>query len=410
MTRFQYKAVASGGDMVEGELEAKDQQDAVSQLHEMGYVPVSADKVRQENPKHRRKNILALELTAGKTAQTKRVVLLIEDLATLLTAGVALERALELSVEFSDDGAMAAMLESVLEDVRQGHSLADAVAQYGQGFPNYAVGLIRAGEAGGTLARTLEELATSMEREQALRDKVVTSLYYPAIVLIAAGAALIVLMTAVVPEFAPLFEDAGRPPPPSIAAILVMNEFLAAYWWAVLAAAAILVFALRFYARQPEGRRRWHAILLALPFAGEFIGKIEMARIGRTLGTLLANGVAILPALSVVRDVGGNVLLAQALDSAGESLRQGKSLAEPLSQSGRFPALAIQLIRIGEESGQLDAMLLRIATIYDNEVERGTQRFLAALVPAVTIIMGLAIMAIMLPLLSALFSIYDLPV
>lgn len=410
MTLFQYKAIAGGGEVVEGELDATDQSDAVNQLHEMGYVPVRADKLQQSQRRRRRRSLLALELTASKAAQTKRVVLFVQDLATLLTAGVALDRALELSAEFTDDGAMADMLEALLDGIRQGHSLADTIAQNGEGFPNYATGLIRAGEAGGTLAQTLDELATSMEREQALKDKVITSLYYPIIVLVAAGAAMAILMTAVVPEFAPLFEDAGKPPPWSISAILTLNDFLIAYWWAVLAGAIGIVLLLRSYARQPEGRRQWHAMVLAMPFVGEFIGKVEMARIGRTLGTLLGNGVTLLAALDVVREVSGNLLLAQALENAGESLRQGKSLAEPLSQSGRFPALAIQLIRIGEESGQLDAMLLRIAAIYDVEVERGTERFLAALVPAVTIVMGLAIMGIMLPLLSALFSIYDLPV
>jgi general secretion pathway protein F len=410
MTLFRYKAITGAGEVVEGELNAADQRDAVNQLHEMGYTPVRADRARAEQTARRRRNILTMELTSGRASQVKRAVLFVQDLATLLTAGVALDRALELSGEFSDDDGMAAMLERVLDSVREGKSLADSIAEYGEGFPRYAVGLIRAGEAGGTLARTLNELALSMEREQALKDRVITSLYYPIIVLIAAGVALGVLMTAVVPEFAPLFEDAGKPPPWSIAAILDVNRFLADYWWAVLAAIALLIFMLRTYFRQPDGRRQWHGIVLALPFFGEFFGKVEMARIGRTLGTLLANGVALLPALAVVRDVTNNLILGQALDQAGESLRQGKGLAEPLAQSGYFPAMAIQLIRIGEEAGQLDAMLVRIANIYDREVERSTQRFLAALVPAVTIVMGLAIMGIMLPLLSALFSVYDLPV
>ena len=330
------------------------------------------------------------------------------ELATLLRAGLTVDRAFSVLAEISDDDAVRAFLDDVLRSVRGGATLADALTPHKESLPSYYIGLVRAGEAGGALESVMARLAEALERAQALRESVRSAMYYPAFVLIMSVLTLVVLFTLVIPEFRPMFEDSGHPMPASLAAIIAISDGLKAYWWAIVAALLVVILGIRQYVGTPEGRRRIDRGILRAPLAGDLVTKLEVARFSRTLGTLLANGVMVLDALSITAEAISNRSIAEAIMSLSNRLKRGEGLAVPLTDTGIFPRLAVQLVQVGEESGQLEAMLLRVADIYDEEVKRTLQRLLAMLVPVMTICIGIFVAGIIATMLTAILSSYDL--
>ncbi len=403
MPRFAYKSVSAAGDVREGVLEANSRATLIELLRSQGQMPIRVNEAGSGTAPLRLPGLRAShELSAADLAQLTR------ELATLLKAGLPIDRALAFARELVTAGPRGQFLTGVLEAVKGGASLADAMSQSGAMLPPYYVGMIRAGEAGGTLEAVLGRLADTLERAQALRETVRSALYYPMIVLLVAAATLAILLTAVIPQFQPLFEDAGDALPTSMAVLLAIGGFLESWWWAMLVAITAAVIGLRYGLAQPEGRRRWDRTLLRLPLFGDLLRKVEVARFCRTFGTLLANGVTAVEAFGIAAGAVGNSELAAAIRDVTPRLRRGEGLAVPLLEAGVFPRLAVQLTKVGEESGQLDQMLLRAADIYDEEVKRAVQRMTALLVPAVTIGLGLIVAGIIGSMLSAILSTYDL--
>jgi len=297
----------------------------------------------------------------------------------------------------------------VRDRVRGGAALAEALDAHPKVFPNFYVGMVRAGEAGGTLEEVLSRLADGLERAEALRENLRSALRYPAMVVIMAIVSLVVLMTLVIPEFRPMFEDAGAALPLSTSVIIAVSDVLRDYWWLFLGLCLALALAVRQHNRTAAGRLRWDSWWSRAPLFGELIRKVEIARFARTLGTLLANGVSVLNALSMTTEVLGNRAVAQAIGRTQGRLAKGEGLSGPLAESGVVPGLALQLIQVGEETGQLEPMLLRIADIYDEEVKRSVERLLSILVPLMTIALGLLIAAIIGSMMAAILSAYELP-
>ena len=330
------------------------------------------------------------------------------ELATLLRAGLPLDRSLALVLEMSDNVALRKFLERLLQAVRGGVSLAQALEPERERLPAIYVGMVSAGEAGGALAPVLTRLADALEQSEALKETVRTALAYPALVLIVAIGSLTVLLTVVLPEFKPLFESSGADLPASTAALIAIGEGLSRYWWAHLTLLILLGLGLSAHNRTPEGRLRRDRLLIAAPLLGAVIQKAEVARFTRTLGTLNGNGVPILDALRIAGDAISNQAIAGAIRSLGQELRRGERMAPHLARSEAFPKLAVQLVQVGEESGELTPMLLRIADIYDEEVKRSLQRLVSMLVPAITILLGLLVAGIVATMLSAILGAYDL--
>ncbi len=405
MPRFLYKAVSADGEIIEGEFDAADRQAVVDRLHAQGHTPIRAEP-RAETGRRRR--------TLPRLFQARRflrrdLVLLTQELATLLGAGLPLDRGLGLILELAEPGPQRELVGSLREKVQGGATLADAMQGFPDVFPNFYIGMVRAGEAGGTLEVVLSRLSETLERTQALHDDVRAALRYPALVVIMAGLSIVVLMTAVIPEFRPLFEGSGAALPLSTRIIIAVSDFFRDFWWAVALALLVAAVALRQHNRSPAGRLRWDRWLASAPLFGDLVRKIEVARFSRILGTLLANGVSMLNALALTTETLDNQAIAEATGRAQGRLAKGEGLAEPLMETGVFPALALQLIRVGEETGQLDRMLLRIATIYDDEVKRTIERMLSLLVPLVTLVLGVLIAAIIGSMMAAILSSYDLP-
>jgi general secretion pathway protein F len=404
MPRFRYKAVSATGEVVEGALEAASRSALIDQLRGQGHMPIRADALAERSAARWWQK--PIRLSRGLTQPD--VILITRQLATLLQAGLPLDRALAMIAELEPEGPRLAFVNDVLEAVRGGTPLAEALTARSAVLPPFYIGMVRAGEAGNTLDSVLARLADTLERAQALREGVRSAMYYPLIVIVVAVATLVLLLTAVVPEFKPLFEDSGATLPTPMAVLLAVGDFLQAWWWTLIAAVVALVLAIRAHNRQPQGRLRWHRWLLRLPLFGELVIKVEVARFARTLGTLLANGVTALAAFSIATGAIGNRAVARAVESTGGRLKRGEGLARPLRELPLFPRLAAQLVQVGEDSGQLEQMLLKVADIYDEEVRRTLQRVVALLVPLVTIGLGLLVAGIIGTMLTAILATYDL--
>lgn len=405
MARFRYKAVRGDGEVIEGEIEAISREAVIERLRGQGHMPIRADEFGVGT---------GLGLSLGnlfkkRRATAKDILLITQELAILLRAGLPLDRALSIVGALASRGTVKAMIERIHERVRGGATLAESLEIYQDVFPTYYSGMVRAGEAGGSLDVVLTRLAETLERSEALKDNVKSALQYPALVVIMAVLSMIILMTAVIPEFRPLFEEAGTDLPVSTQIVVAVSDFLGDYWWALAGGILLVMLLIRRHNADPAGRLRWDRWMLDAPMIGNLIKKIEVARLSRTLGTLLSNGVTVLNALSMTTEALGNQAVVEALDEVRGRLTKGERLADPLIEAGVFPPLALQLIQIGEESGKLEEMLLRVAEIYDDEVKRTIQRNLGLLVPLITIGVGILIAMIIGSILAAILSAYDLP-
>jgi general secretion pathway protein F len=405
MARFLYKSVSATGEVVEGEIEAASRELVVERLRAQGHVPIRAEEVKGSG----RSRLNFGRTKSARGVGPKDVVIMTRELATLLNAGLPLDRAMTIVGELTRAGAMKSLVERVLEKVRGGATFADALSDYDQVFPNYYTGMVRAGEAGGSLDTVLNRLADSLERSQALRENVRSALQYPILVVIMAVVSLAILMTAVIPEFQPLFENAGAALPISTQIVIGVSDFMVGYWWAILVSILVVALFIQRHNADPAGRLRWDRWVIGLPVIGSLVIKIEVARFSRTLGSLLANGVSALNALAMTAETAENWALVEALVEAQNRMAKGEGLANPLAATGLFPHLALQLIQVGEESGRLEDMLLRIADIYDDEVKRTIDRILSMLVPGITIVLGVLIAVIIGSILAAILSSYDLP-
>ena len=326
------------------------------------------------------------------------------QLATLLGAGQPLDRALGILLELPEGERAKKMVERIRDRVRGGTPLSQALEEEHGVFPKLYISLVRAGEAGGSLEDTLRRLADYLERSQQLRGSIINALIYPAILMFGVLGSLVLLLAYVVPQFVPIFEDMRVPIPFITKAVLAVGDVMHSWWWLIIAVIVVGTTFWRARLRDPVTRLAWHTKLLTMRLVGPLLLKIETARIARTLGTLLKNGVPLLSSLSISRQVTSNRALDEALAQAAEQVKGGSGLSLALSQSQRFPRLALQMVQVGEEAGQLDTMLLKVADTFDLEAKRSIDRLLAALVPALTIVMTILVAiimaAIMLPLLS----------
>ncbi len=318
-----------------------------------------------------------------------------------------LDRALGTLTGLADIGPLHESLERVRQQVRDGTGFSDALAQEPV-FPPFYVNMVRAGEFGGTLPATLERLADYLVRALAVRDAVVSALVYPAILLVTAGASIVIILTLVLPEFEPLFAESGHALPWPTRAIMGLSTIARSYWWLFALLFAGCITGARAALRRPDLRLRIDHTLLRLPLVGELLRAMEIERFCRTLGTLAGNGVALPLALKLSAGVLWNSILRDAVDGAATSLREGESLAPRLARSKAFPPLTLDLIQIGEETGKLDEMLLKQADLDGQRIRHKLDRLLALLVPGLTIVLGFVVAGLIASMLVAILSVNDL--
>lgn len=403
MALYVYKAVDRDGETVEAEREAADEAALIMALQNEGFLPI-----RVAPAKSRPFAWMGFRRNKTRISQ-KQIALFTRELLTLLHAGLPLDRALTVLLELTTkEPALNSLIGKVLDSVKGGAQLSDALEAQGGVFSRFYINLIRAGEAGGALELVLERLSDYLERSKELRDTVTTALIYPAILVTMAVLSLLLLLTFVVPQFTEMFESAGKELPVPTQIVIGVADGLQSYWWAFLIFIAGLASYFRYQFADPERRQVWDARLLNLPMIGDLIRKLEVASFSRTLATLLTNGVSMLAALTIVRETLGNRVIVDGVGVAVESLKRGGSLSAPLIESGLFPTLAMQMIKLGEESGHLAEMLERVAVTYDKEIKISIQRMLALLEPVLIVGLGIMIAGIIISILMAILSVNDL--
>jgi general secretion pathway protein F len=404
MALYRYKAVTTAGEILEGQMDVASNDEVIAKLQDAGNIPL---EVREAAGSGGSTNIGGLFKRAAMN-QTQ-VLQFTQQLSTLLNAGQPLDRALQILLELPESEKARRIIERIRDHVRGGAPLSDGLEAEPAVFSKLYVNMVRAGEIGGSLDGTLARLSNYLERSKALKESVINALIYPAILVVMVFAALFVLLVFVVPQFMPMFKDMNVELPMITKIVLFVGTTLRDWWWLIAVGIFALVMLVRKQLANPPTRLEFDARMLTARLVGPLISKLETARLARTLGTLLKNGVPLLTALGISRNVLNNTALAEAVDKATEEVKTGGGLAFSLSQSKRFPRLALQMISVGEESGALDDLLLKVADTFDVDAKNTVDRLLAGLVPALTVLMtfvvAIIMMAILLPILDITGSI-----
>ena len=406
MAIFKYSAADEGGGVVQGVLEAKDREVAVGKLQSMGYVPIRLEAPEERRPLLGGKSALA-DLLWRLTAR-RHVVDFTRELASLLSASLPLDRSLSVLVELAEHPSFKSVLREVLDEVTGGSSLADALSRHPKLFSQFHVNMVRAGEASGAVAAVMDRLADYMESSEDLRDHVKSAMIYPAILIVVTGMSLVVLMTVVVPRIAGVFAKLQQGMPLSAQVIVGASRIVTGYWWLALGAVLIAVFGFRSYVGSEKGRLKWDRFKLKARYVGEVLRKVETARFAGIMATLLRSGVQILDAINIAQRTLTNRIVADSLVQVHDSVRGGGRLAGPLAATECFPALAVRMIALGEETGKLEDMMQRVSDQYEKETRRAIDRFLTVLEPAIVLVMGVVVGSVVITMLLAVFSVNEI--
>jgi general secretion pathway protein F len=396
MAIFSYRATTMEGAIVEGAIEAADEKSAIERLKNTGVIPLRV-AAPEEGLKKR------ITLRSSKV----NLLTFTTELATLLGAGLPLDRSLNILSSISESKDMKNIVQSLLKSIREGSSFSDALQRHPKVFPRLYINMIRAGESGGVLDVVLDKLNEFLESSKELKEHIFSVMIYPTILIITGGISIIILLTYVLPKFSVIFAELGGSLPLPTQILLTFSNILKSYWWIVLSVLITGWIIFRNYIKSDTGRYKWDAFKLKM--MGEVIRKLETARFCRTLGTLLKSGVPLLQALNNARDVISNKVIASGIDAVSAGAKEGKGIALPLAEANAFPPLALSMIKVGEETGQLDNMLLKVASTYEKSLNTAIKRFVSLLEPAMSLIMGLFIGFIVISMLVAIFSITELP-
>jgi len=397
MPLYHYQALNSRGELLDGQMEAVSNAEMIARLQEQGHLPVEAKLASEARGASIWKGLFKPKPFAGA-----RLVQFTQQLATLLGAGQPLDRALSILLELPEDEVAKRTISDIRDAVRGGSSLSTALDRQHGAFSRLYVNMVRAGEAGGSLHETLTRLADYLERSREMQGRIVNALIYPAILMTMVGLSLLFLLGYVVPQFAQMYESLDAELPLFTKIVLGIGLFVRDWWFLLLAIPAAGIWWFDRKRRDPAFREKFDAWLLKRRFAGALVAKVETARLARTLGTLVRNGVPLLTALGIGRNVLGNRVLAADVETAADEVKNGIALSTALARGKRFPRLALQMISVGEESGALDVMLVKTAETFEQETALSLDRMLAALVPVVTVVLaaviGIVVMSVLLPL------------
>ncbi len=402
MPVFVYRAADRRGQTIDGVMEAPNARAVVERLQKDAYYPIRVA------PHAERRAWLAF---GGVSRVRQRDLLaLTQQLATLVEAGLPLDRALAILEELAVNPRVKAIVGDLLMGVRGGASLSEALAKHHpRPFSRLYINMVRSGEKGGVLEISLRRLAEFLEARAAFADAVVSALAYPAVITAVGIGAIVFLMTFVIPRFATIFADLGQAVPLPTQILLAVSAGFQHYWWAGVLALLAAVLAWRVWTGTPEGRLQWDQTLLRLPLAGQLTLKVETARFTRTLGTMLKSGVPVMGALAVVGDMMTNQAIGRAVERLADGVKRGGTIAAGMQAEARFPALAIHMVRVGEETGRLEEMLLKVAETFEADVRTELKRVLGLLEPAIILAMGVLVAFIVVAMLLAIFSINEIP-
>jgi len=400
MASFHCKAVHANGDSIDEIREAACVENIVNDLQSNGYVPIRVVPA----------NTFSLRIMREGKGHLKntQVLLFTQELASLLGAGLPLDHALTTMLDLTEElPAVHRIVDGVLKQVKQGVALSDALEQQAGGFSSFYLGIIKAGEAGGDVAGSCQELADYLEKMATLRSTVVSALVYPAILLFTSIASIVLLMTLVLPQFSELFADAGKQLPMPTLVVMSISSALQQYWWLLVFLFIGIMLLIQHVSKTPLLRYKWDKRCLNMPAVGSLIKKIEVTRFSHTLSSLLAKGVPLLDALTIVKTTMSNRVMVELMDSVRQHLKQGKLISTALEGSNAFPKLAVQMIKLGEETGDLKNILDRLSITYDREVKVSIERLMALFEPILILVLGVIIAGIIFSVLMAIVSIND---
>jgi type IV pilus assembly protein PilC len=420
MPRYTYVALDARGQESTGLVEARSSNEAIGQLRQAGYFPTSvyeegkgggpdgkaarstAKALRAAKPRER-KNIVLFQ---RKKIKSKTLMIFTRQLATLIDSGLPLLRGLNVLAKQEPDAVLKRTIDKLAEGVQGGSTFSETLAQHPSIFNNLYVNMVKAGEVGGVLELVLGRLAEFQEKAQKIKNKVIAAMVYPIIVMTMAFAIMTFLLIFIVPKFEAIFHDMlGDKPLPMITLFVIgVSSFVKNHGLILLGSIIAAVAAYKLIARTRPGRSIIDRFTLHVPLFGDVIRKTAISRFSRTLGTLVTSGVPILQALNITRETAGNMVIASAISRVHESVKEGESIVQPLEASGVFPPMVISMIDVGEETGQLPEMLLKIADVYDDEVDNSVAGMTAALEPIMivflAVIVGTIVIALFMPLIS----------
>jgi len=404
MPEFSYKATDRMGKIVEGLMEAPEEKAVINKLQNLGYIPIKIGA-----PSKSRSFSLEIDITAFfKRIYSRDVMTFTQQLSTLLSAGLPLDKSLFIVAELTEKGEVQKVVRDVLASIQGGSSFADALVKHPKVFSKLYINMVRAGEAGGVLELVLERLVSFLESSQELKDYITSSMLYPVLLTGVCGIAIVILLTFVIPRFSTMFEEVGKGIPASAQFLMGLSAFIKGYWWVILGVVAGIVVSVKKYLATEKGRLKWDGLKLKLIVVKALVQKIEVARFARTLGTLIKSGVPILSALNIVKETIGNVIIAGSLVGIHEGVKEGEGISKPLKNANTFPPLAIHMITVGEETGKLDEMLLKVADTYEQDVRNAVKRFISLLEPALIFFMAMVVGAIVITMLLAIISVNDI--
>jgi general secretion pathway protein F len=404
---FNYRAIDSAGAVVTGELPGESRVAVLDALSRQGFIPIEIAEA-SANARKTREPLVRWRFTRSRQANARDLLTLTQSLGSLFTAGLMVDRALIIAGSLSTASAVRRLVEALLHSVRAGQTLSQAFAKCGQKLPQYFVSMVDAGEAGGALASSFARLAELQQRTLQMQERIRSALVYPALLAGVMLLTVLMLLTFVLPRFEQLFAESDASIPWSTQVVLFIGRLVANWWWLGVSGFAASALGVSIWARSSDGRRRLHGWLLRSRFMFALPVSLNCARLLRTLSTLITNGMPLPAALRVARGTLANEVLLEALGQVMRDVQAGETLSQALASAQVFPVVAVQLSRVGEETGHLDAMLLSAATFLEEESHLKLERLLAVAVPLLTILMGLLVAGLIGSVLIGLLSINDL--
>jgi len=405
MSVFAYEALDSQGQVVHGEIEATSSEEAIVKIRSKSYFPTNVkekaarkQKAAAAGPRKRKK-----ALAFGKV-KPKHLCTFTRQLATLVDAGLPIVRSLKILEEQQKPGILKNQLGDVAEDVEGGSSLSEALSKHPKTFDKLYVNMVRAGEAGGVLDAILERLAAFMEKSQRLKKQVVSALIYPAAVITAAGGILVAIMILVVPKFQEMFKDMRMTLPQLTQMLITFSNAIKNWWFLFPLIPFLIIVIFKVVGANKTGRYVLDKLKLKVPVFGLIVGKSTVSRFARTLGTLISSGVPILEALSIVKEATGNAVFENAIGRVHDSIREGENIAGPLGQTKIVDPMVLNMVDVGEETGELDKMLLKVADTYDEDVDALVRGMMSLIEPLLIICLGSAVGFIVIALFMPLIS------
>jgi general secretion pathway protein F len=403
MTTFFFRAVASDGKVRSGSLAAENEKLIARELRKQGLTPIYVGVAPKGSS-------FEFKLPSFGNARRRDVLFFTQELSTLLNSGVPLDRALTITGELSEHPSFRFIVLDVLRVLKGGKGLADSLATHPEYFSDLYVNMVRAGEASGALAAIFERLTEFERSRDDLRNYIVTSMVYPALLVTVGLVSVLLLLTFVVPRFSSIFEGSTMKIPLPTMIMLEASRIVKAYWWIGAAALAAAAVAWRAYVSTPAGRIWWDRARLRLPLLGDALLKAETSRFARAMATLVANSVPLVQSIGIAAATLNNRTIAAALHGVAQGVKRGEGLAAPMRKAAVFPPLAAHLLTVGEETGRIDLMFARMADIYENDTRASIKRFTSLFEPLVILVMGVMIGALILSMLLAITSINDVAV